>query len=128
MKKNILIISLAVFCFACNSSGSEKAGEAKETKTASVTDNPDFDKGLNLVVKSDCLGCHKTNEVSVGPAYNAIGKKYENTETNINLLAEKIQNGGSGNWGTVPMAGHTGLSKEDAVAMVKYILLLKDEK
>ena len=98
------------------------------TVTRTTSDNPDFEKGLNLVVKSDCLGCHKTNEVSIGPAYNLIGQKYENTEANINLLAEKIQKGGSGNWGTVPMAGHTGLSKEDAVAMVKYILLLKDEK
>ena len=57
MKKNILIISLAVFCFACNSqSGSgEKTSETKETKTTSAADNPDFEKGLNLVVKSDCL-------------------------------------------------------------------------
>ena len=42
--------------------------------------------------------------------------------------AQKIQKGGSGNWGTVPMAAHADISKEDAVAMVKYILLLKDEK
>ncbi|MGF2413705.1 c-type cytochrome [Ferruginibacter sp.] len=124
MKKNILILSLSVFCFACGGSSSDSNTGGK----ASITDNPDFEKGLNLIVKSDCLGCHKTNEVSVGPAYNLIGKKYENTEANINTLAEKVQKGGSGNWGTVPMAAHTGISKEDAVAMVKYILLLKDEK
>lgn len=125
MKKNICILSLAIFCFAC---GGQSGNADTAGGKASITDNPDFEKGLNLVVKSDCLGCHKTNEVSIGPAYNLIGQKYENTEANINLLAEKIQKGGSGNWGTVPMAGHTGLSKEDAVAMVKYILLLKDEK
>jgi cytochrome c len=123
MKKNILILSLSIFCFACGGGKSESGSGG-----SSITDNPDFEKGLNMVVKSDCLGCHKTSEVSVGPAYNLIGKKYENTEANINLLAEKVQKGGSGNWGTVPMAGHTNLSKEDAVAMVKYILLLKDEK
>lgn len=125
MKKNILILSLSIFCFACG--GQSGSGSAAES-TGSITDNPDFEKGLNLIVKSDCLGCHKTNEVSVGPAYNLIGKKYENTEANINLLAEKVQNGGSGNWGQVPMAAHPNISKEDAVAMVKYILLLKDEK
>jgi cytochrome c len=129
MKKNILIISLAVFCFACGSQSSgEKTVETTEAAKTSITDNPDFEKGLNLLVKSDCLGCHKTNEMSIGPAYNAIGKKYESTEANINLLAEKIQKGGSGNWGQVPMAAHQNISKEDAVAMVKYILLLKDEK
>jgi cytochrome c len=125
MKKNICILSLAIFCLAC---GGPSGSAGSTGDKASITDNPDFEKGLNLVVKSDCLGCHKTNEVSIGPAYNSIGKKYESTEANINMLAEKIQKGGSGNWGTVPMAGHAGVSTEDAVAMVKYILLLKDEK
>lgn len=125
MKKNLLILSLSIFCFAC---GGQSGSNEAETSKPSITDNPDFEKGLNLVVKSDCLGCHKTNEVSVGPAYNLIGKKYENNEANINLLAEKIMKGGSGNWGSVPMAAHTNISQEDAVAMVKYILLLKDEK
>ena len=126
MKKNFLVLSLAVFCFACsNNQSSADQGDAAKT---SITDNPDFEKGMNLVVKSDCLGCHKTSERLIGPAYNEIGKKYENTEANVNLLAEKIQNGGNGVWGTVPMAKHDGLSKEDAIAMAKYILLLKDEK
>jgi cytochrome c len=125
MKKNVLILSLSVFFFACG--GGEQSGSG-ETAKPSIVDNPDFDKGLNLVAKSDCLGCHKTNEVSIGPAYNLIGQKYENTEANIALLADKIINGGSGVWGTVPMAAHSGISKEDAVAMVKYIMLLKDEK
>jgi len=57
-----------------------------------------------------------------------VGQKYEATEANINTLAEKVQKGGSGNWGQVPMAGHPNISKEDAVLMVKYVLSLKDEK
>ncbi len=124
MKKNILIFAIAVFCFACNSGSTD----SKPAETTSLADNPDFEKGLNLVVKSDCLGCHKTNQVSIGPAYNLIGQKYENTEANINLLADKIQKGGSGVWGSVPMQAHADLSREDAVAMVKYIMLLKNEK
>jgi cytochrome c len=127
MKKNVLILSLSVFFFACGSGDKSGSGEKETTKT-SIVDNPDFDKGLNLVAKSDCLGCHKTNEVSIGPAYNLIGQKYENTEANIALLADKIINGGSGVWGAVPMAAHNNISKEDATAMVKYIMLLKDEK
>ena len=125
MKKNFLIISLAVFCFACNSQ-TDKSEKTVETKSAA--DNPDYEKGLALTTKSDCWGCHKISEASVGPAYKLIGQKYENTEANINMLAEKIQKGGSGVWGTVPMAAHSSLAKEDAVAMAKYIMLLKDEK
>jgi cytochrome c len=129
MKKSFLIISMAALVYACNS-GDKKAesGDTPAAQTTSITDHPDYEKGMNLVAKSDCLGCHKISEASVGPSYNQIGQKYEQNDANINLLAEKITKGGSGVWGTVPMAAHSGLSHEDAVAMVKYIFLLKNEK
>ena len=122
MKKTFLIISIAAFCFSCG--GSQSGSGA----SSSVFDNPDYIKGENLITKLDCLGCHKINETSVGPAYSLIGQKYENTEANITMLVEKIQKGGSGHWGTVPMAAHSTLSKEDATILVKYIMLLKDVK
>ena len=122
MKKIILMLSIGVCCFSCSNQGGSGGGG---TAAASETD---ADKGLALVGKSDCFGCHKVKETSVGPAYNLVAQKYEATEANINTLAEKVQKGGSGNWGSVPMAGHPGISKEDAVLMVKYVLSLKDEK
>jgi cytochrome c len=125
MKKTFLVLSLAAFCFSCSNNSGNAGGGASES---SLSDNPDYQKGMKLVAGSDCLGCHKINEKNIGPAYNQIGKKYETNEANINLLAEKVQKGGSGVWGSVPMAAHGSLSKEDAVAMVKYILLLKDEQ
>ena len=125
MKKTFLVLALAAFCFSCSNN---QSGPADNAGGPSLSDNPDYEKGMKLVAGSDCLGCHKINETSVGPAYNLIGKKYENTEANVALLAEKVQKGGSGVWGSVPMAAHGALSKEDAVAMVKYILLLKDDK
>ncbi len=125
MKKTIVIISLAVFFYAC---GDEKkpSGETPATPTAAV--NPDVEKGLELVGKSDCGGCHKVLEPSVGPAHAEVAKKYENTDANIAMLADKIMKGGSGNWGTVPMAAHSDITKEDAVLMAKYVLSLKDAK
>ncbi|MEI8059295.1 MAG: c-type cytochrome [Ferruginibacter sp.] len=123
MKKTFLILSLAIFCFSCsnNQNGSEATA-------SSTSENPQVEKGMNLVAKSDCLGCHKINETSVGPAYNLVAAKYTNTEESINTLAEKVQKGGSGNWGAVPMAAHPNISKEDAELMVKYVLSLKDVK
>ncbi len=121
MKKIILMLSVGAFCFSCNSGSSG-------TTSSPVAENADADKGLALVGKSDCFGCHKVKEVSVGPAYNLVAQKYEATEANINTLADKVQKGGSGNWGQVPMAGHPNISKEDAVLMVKYVLSLKNEK
>lgn len=134
MKKNILMAGLLFGLYACSSSSKEQKSRSletpspAETTSSNASSNPDYEKGLQLVVKSDCLGCHKINEASVGPAYAAIATKYEANEVNINLLATKIMQGGKGVWGEVPMAAHPNLSKEDAVQMVKYIMLLKDEK
>lgn len=134
MKKNILLGGLIVCFFACSDPAKVEDTPAKVEETTSVekpataSANPDYDKGLELVAKSDCLGCHRIKEASVGPSYAAIATKYEANEDNINLLATKIMKGGQGVWGEVPMAAHPNLSKEDAVQMVKYIMLLKDEK
>jgi cytochrome c len=124
MKKTILVFAVAAVLYACGG-GNSNSSESTSTATAA---NSDADKGLELIGKSDCFGCHKVREVSVGPAYNLVAQKYENTEANISTLADKIMKGGSGNWGTVPMAGHPGISKEDAILMAKYVLSLKDVK
>ena len=124
MKKYFVVFGLTVLFAACGGNSSE----SKEEDTNSVMDNPDYDKGLNLIAKSDCLTCHKLREASTGPAYSAVAEKYENNEANREMLAAKIISGGSGHWGTIPMAAHPNLSKEDAIAMLKYIFLLKEAK
>jgi cytochrome c len=128
MKKTIVIFSVAAFLYACGGSETKPAAESGGEKPAATAANPDVEKGLALMGQADCGGCHKVLEPSVGPAHADVAKKYENTEANVNMLAEKIMKGGSGNWGTVPMAAHPGVSKEDAVLMAKYVLSLKDAK
>ena len=126
MKKVSLILSISLFFVACG--GGDTAEKKDEKKaTTSVMDNPDYEKGLNLVAKSDCFTCHKLREASTGPSYGDVAKKYENTEANVNMLADKVIAGGQGVWGQVPMSAHPALSKDDAKQMVKYILLLKEE-
>lgn len=126
MKKIVAIISFTFLLFACNNSTDKKPDNGEKKSTTSAMDNPDYDAGLNLVAKSDCFTCHKLREPLVGPAYGEIAKKYENTPENINMLADKIINGGSGVWGEVQMLPHRDINKEDAEKMVKYILLLKE--
>jgi cytochrome c len=65
------------------------------------------------------------SEKLTGPSYKDVAAKYENTDANITLLAEKIIKGGQGVWGPIPMTPHAALSEADAKQMVKYILLLK---
>ncbi len=127
MKKYCIVLSLSILCFSCGNQ--TNTAETKETSsTTSVMDNPDYDKGLKLIAKSDCLTCHKLREALIGPAYGLVAAKYEDTESNREMLVSKIIGGGQGVWGQIPMTGHPNLSREDALAMVKYIMLLKEEK
>lgn len=131
MKKLILAAGISLFLVSCGNSGDEKKteGDNTETKTEATTDlssNPDYQKGLSLIANSDCLTCHKVDEVLTGPSYRDVANKYASmSDTIITHLAGKIIKGGSGVWGEIAMTPHTGISQEDAEAMVKYILLLK---
>lgn len=111
----------------------KKTGEkgSADAKAMAATPTPktdaDIEAGKQLVVGSDCLACHKTQEKLVGPAYADVAKKYADNESNIRLLAGKIIQGGSGVWGQIPMTPHATLAEEDAKKMVKYILSLDTE-
>jgi len=84
-----------------------------------------FEKGAQLISSSDCLSCHKEKIKIIGPAYEEVAKKYEATDENVEMLAGKIIDGGSGVWGDIPMTPHPAISKTDAKEMVRYILSLK---
>ncbi|HYF66690.1 MAG TPA: hypothetical protein VD884_01080, partial [Ohtaekwangia sp.] len=58
-------------------------------------------QGQTLVDASDCKTCHHSTNKIVGPSHTDVAKKYEFTPANVSMLADKIQNGGSGNWGDI---------------------------
>ncbi|MEJ5106830.1 c-type cytochrome [Chryseobacterium sp. MYb328] len=103
---------------------SQQPAQPVETPTVPVaTSANSIDEGLKLIEGTDCLTCHKTDAKLIGPSYQEVAAKY--TETDIDMLANKIIEGGKGNWGDIPMAPHNGMSKDNAKLMVKYILSLK---
>ena len=139
MKKIFLPLLALGFLVACNSgsdnastteAGSDTAAGAPAGSPSAANDistNPDYQKGLEVVGKSDCATCHGINNKIVGPAYADVAKQYAGaSDTTIERLANKVISGGSGVWGQVPMTAHPTLTKEDATAAVKYVLLLKD--
>lgn len=129
MKKVLGTMAAVILLAACGGSDTKKTEETAAAPAATanndLSSNPDYTKGLALVAGSDCLTCHKTSEKNIGPAYKEVAAKYENTEENVKMLAQKVIKGGSGVWGAVPMTPHPQISQEDAEAMIKYILLLK---
>ncbi len=130
MKKLICSFVILSMLAACGGGGGSEKKEEEPEKEAKedVTQNPDYQKGLSLIAKSDCLTCHKVDEKLIGPTYREVANKYAGMpDTMVAHLAGKIINGGSGVWGEVAMTPHAGMSQEDAEAMVKYILLLKNK-
>ena len=117
---NILALAIVTSLIACG-------GNYKDDKPENILETAaPKDKGLELIAKSDCVTCHKGDEVLTGPSYDAIAKKYAGMpDTIVAHLAGKIISGGSGVWGQVPMVAHPTLSKEDAELMTRYILAFK---
>lgn len=85
--------------------------------------------GKALMEQSDCFSCHAVDQKIVGPSFKDVAKRYRGKSGATAQLADKIIKGGAGNWnavtGGVSMPPHPQLSKEDAAAMVKWILSQK---
>lgn len=144
MKKtffNILIIAaLVVGLTSCggkkeeakqdeNTEGTYDDYETAETEeTESATPDDLIAQGKALVDASDCKTCHHATNKLVGPSHTDVAKKYEFTKANVNLLAGKIINGGSGVWGEIPMSPHADVPKANAEKMAMYVLSLDGEK
>ena len=124
MKTKILLLSaITLILAACG--GSTDTADTSATTVASAPAAPVKTGGELLIAKADCVGCHHKENKLIGPAFQAIAEKYTSNEANINLLADKIINGGKGVWGTIPMTPHPKITQEDAKQMVTYILSLK---
>ena len=126
MKKTLLFLSaITLFLAACGGSSTEQTSSSSSTASTPTESKAPMEPGELLIVKSDCVGCHHTENKLIGPSYKDIAAKYPATEENISLLAGKIIKGGKGVWGPVPMTPHSKITEDDAKLMTKYILSLK---
>jgi cytochrome c len=123
MKLKYLLFGVALISLTSFSNDNLDTKYIKATKKSNAIFQTS--DGEKLIAKSDCVGCHKLDKKLIGPSYLDIAKKYASNEKNVAYLSGKIIKGGSGVWGTIPMAAHTSLKKDDAKSMAKYILSLK---
>lgn len=75
-----------------------------------------------MFARLGCLTCHDTNNKIIGPSFSSIAYLYRNTDSNKDLLTQRVINGTIGTWGEIPMIPHTELSVADARTLVSYIL------
>ncbi len=86
---------------------------------------PAFADGLANVKKSGCMNCHAVEMKLVGPSYKDVAAKYKGDPTAEGKLLKKLNDGGSGTWGTMPMPAQKGkMSDAEFKETVGWILSL----
>jgi len=79
-------------------------------------------KGLSLIKKSTCFGCHAYKSRLAGPSFQEIAERYESNESTIHNLANHILKGSLGVWGNQQMPAHPDFTEEQCEQIAKYIL------
>ena len=73
----------------------------------------------------NCMACHTVDKKMVGPGYKDVAKKYAADPKAVDMLATKIQKGGSGVWGAVPMPPNANVNADEAKKLATWIMSLK---
>ena len=79
----------------------------------------------DLAQKKSCLACHAADKKLVGPSYKDVAAKYAGQKDAVAKLAEKIQKGGVGAWGQVPMPANPQVNADEAKQLATWVLTAK---
>ena len=80
---------------------------------------------MALATSKNCLSCHHIDRKVIGPAFKEIAKRYANEPLALAALTTKIQKGGAGVWGVVPMPANPQVSEAEAQKLATWILSLR---
>ncbi len=131
VKQTLIASALMVVIASCGSKTENKNAEEYGTpdeSAAAVASVDVITQGESLVKASDCKTCHHQTNKIIGPSHTDIAKKYDFTQANVTLLANKIISGGTGVWGEIPMSPHPDITLVDAEKMARYVLSMDGEK
>ena len=79
----------------------------------------------DLAQKKSCLACHALEQKLVGPSYKDVAAKYAGQKDAVAMLAGKIQKGGVGTWGQIPMPANPQVSADEAKTLATWVLSIK---
>ena len=79
----------------------------------------------DLAQAKSCLACHAADKKLVGPSYKDVAAKYAGQKDAAAMLATKIQKGGVGAWGQVPMPANPQVSADEAKTLATWVLSIK---
>lgn len=75
-----------------------------------------------LAAHKGCLGCHDIERSRVGPAFQQVARRYAGQPGAVQRLAEKIRQGGQGQWGVAVMPAHPRLAPEETRLLAEWVL------
>lgn len=78
-----------------------------------------------LATAKNCMACHATDKKLFGPAYKDVAAKYAGDKSAVDKLATKIQKGGAGTWGPVPMPVNPQVNDAEAKKLAAWVLTVK---
>lgn len=78
-----------------------------------------------LAQKKSCLACHAADKKIIGPSYKDVAAKYAAQKDAVAYLAGKIQKGGAGVWGPVPMPANPQVNADEAKQLATWVMTIK---
>lgn len=126
MKQYFYFLFLACAFAACGGGEQQDQSTSAEGTAEEPAMTEALAEGRRLIKQSDCTACHLDDVKLIGPGYEEVAEKYPHNDSTVTYLAQKIIQGGSGVWGSVPMTPHPQHSPEEAEKMAAYILSLKN--
>jgi cytochrome c len=102
--------------------GLGRVGVASCMLAAAAAHAYDAPHAQELAKQNACFGCHAVDRKLVGPSFAQIAQRYKGDAGALGKLVKKVQVGGSGVWGQIPMPSHPRLSDTDAKVLVEWVL------
>ncbi|MGI9152181.1 MAG: c-type cytochrome [Limnohabitans sp.] len=79
----------------------------------------------SLANSKNCFACHAIDKSVMGPAYKDVAAKYAGDKEALDFLAKKIQKGGDGVWGSIPMPPNAQVNDAQAKKLAAWVLNTK---
>jgi|GEM_PF-805776 len=80
---------------------------------------------MKLASKNLCMSCHNPTTKVVGPSFQMLAKKYDSDETTLKKLIQKVQKGGGGVWGSIPMTPNSHVPEDELRTIITHMLNFK---
>lgn len=74
-----------------------------------------------LLSSYGCTGCHDTARKLVGPSFREVAERFGKDPSGAERVARRIREGGSGDWGNIPMPPNPSISEPELRALVGWV-------